>query len=115
VAQIYPRALGSLSVASYVSQGYGGGILSHLHTGKYFTENETRRICVFVYGIYVAEGAEICFPTGLRHWATRQPIITYVVVGFAENMTWEGRLKEMTRKPGDQASGQCRNVHSLAN
>jgi hypothetical protein len=33
VAQIYPRALGSLSVASYDSQGYGGGILSRLHTG----------------------------------------------------------------------------------
>jgi hypothetical protein len=27
VAQIYPRALGSLSVASYDSQGYDGGVL----------------------------------------------------------------------------------------
>jgi hypothetical protein len=33
VAQIYPRALGSLSVASYDSQGYSAGILSSLHTG----------------------------------------------------------------------------------
>jgi hypothetical protein len=33
VVQIYPWALGSLSVASYDSQGYGGGILSLLHTG----------------------------------------------------------------------------------
>jgi hypothetical protein len=33
VAQIYPRALGSLSVTSYDSQGYGGGILTRLHTG----------------------------------------------------------------------------------
>jgi hypothetical protein len=32
VAQIYPRALGSLSVASYDSQGYGGGMLSRPHT-----------------------------------------------------------------------------------
>jgi hypothetical protein len=32
VAQLYPRALGSLCVASYDSQGYGGGILTHLHT-----------------------------------------------------------------------------------
>jgi hypothetical protein len=32
VAQIYPRALGSLSVASYDSQGYSAGILSRLHT-----------------------------------------------------------------------------------
>jgi hypothetical protein len=33
VGHIYPRALGSLSVASYDSQGYGGSILSCLHTG----------------------------------------------------------------------------------
>jgi hypothetical protein len=33
VAQLYPRALGSLSVASYDSQGYGGGIVTRLHTG----------------------------------------------------------------------------------
>jgi hypothetical protein len=41
VTQIYPRALGFLSVASYDSQGYGGGILSHLHMGNV-------HICVFV-------------------------------------------------------------------
>jgi hypothetical protein len=35
VAQIYPRALGSLSVASYDSQVYSGGILSRLHTGTW--------------------------------------------------------------------------------
>jgi hypothetical protein len=29
-----PRALGSLFVASYDSQGYGGGTLTRLHTGK---------------------------------------------------------------------------------
>jgi hypothetical protein len=33
VVQLYPRALGSLSVASYDSQGYGGSILTRLHTG----------------------------------------------------------------------------------
>jgi hypothetical protein len=33
MAQIYPRTLGSLSVASYDSQGYGEGILSYLHRG----------------------------------------------------------------------------------
>jgi hypothetical protein len=32
VAQLYPRALGSLYVASYDSQGSGGGILTRLHT-----------------------------------------------------------------------------------
>jgi hypothetical protein len=30
MAQIYPRALGLLFVASYYSQGYGGGILTCL-------------------------------------------------------------------------------------
>jgi hypothetical protein len=30
---VTPQALGSLLVASYDSQGYGGGILTHLHIG----------------------------------------------------------------------------------
>jgi hypothetical protein len=34
VAQLYPQALGSLFVASYHSQGYGGGIRLRLHTGR---------------------------------------------------------------------------------
>jgi hypothetical protein len=34
VAQLYPRALDSLFVASYDSQGYCGGILTRLHTGS---------------------------------------------------------------------------------
>jgi hypothetical protein len=33
VAQLYHQALGSLFVASYDSQGYGGGIQTRLHTG----------------------------------------------------------------------------------
>jgi hypothetical protein len=31
VAQLYPQALGSSFIASYDSQGYGGGIRPHLH------------------------------------------------------------------------------------
>jgi hypothetical protein len=34
VAQLYQQALSSLFVAFYDSQGYGGGILARLHTGK---------------------------------------------------------------------------------
>jgi hypothetical protein len=33
VAQLHPQALGSIFIASYDSQGYGGGIRTHLHTG----------------------------------------------------------------------------------
>jgi hypothetical protein len=33
VAQLYPWAPGSLSIAFYDSQGYGGGILSRFYTG----------------------------------------------------------------------------------
>jgi hypothetical protein len=33
VSQLYPQALGSLFVASYESQGYGGGIRRRLHMG----------------------------------------------------------------------------------
>jgi hypothetical protein len=32
VAQLHPQALGSLFVASYDSQGYGGGVQTRLHT-----------------------------------------------------------------------------------
>jgi hypothetical protein len=35
VAQLYLRALGSLLVASYDSQGSDGGILTRLHTEQY--------------------------------------------------------------------------------
>jgi hypothetical protein len=34
VSQLYPQALGSLFVASYDSQGYGGGIQTCLHAGS---------------------------------------------------------------------------------
>jgi hypothetical protein len=33
IAQLYLQALGSIFVASYDSQGYGGGIRTRLHTG----------------------------------------------------------------------------------
>jgi hypothetical protein len=36
LAHVYIQAPGSLFVAFYDSQGYDGGILSHLHVGKYF-------------------------------------------------------------------------------
>jgi hypothetical protein len=34
VAQLYPQALGSLFVASYDTQGYGGGIRTRFHAGE---------------------------------------------------------------------------------
>jgi hypothetical protein len=33
VAQLYPQTPGFIVVAFYDSQGYGGGILTRLHTG----------------------------------------------------------------------------------
>jgi hypothetical protein len=55
VARLYPQAPGSRFVASYDSQGYGGGTRLHLHTGRqilifdhmyihnkaYFTQGDT--------------------------------------------------------------------------
>jgi hypothetical protein len=35
VAKLYPQALGSLFIASYGSQGYGGSIQLRLHTGDH--------------------------------------------------------------------------------
>jgi hypothetical protein len=34
VTQLHPQAPDSIFVAFYNSQGYGGGIITHLHTGK---------------------------------------------------------------------------------
>jgi hypothetical protein len=34
VSQLHPQVLGSLFVASYISQGYGGGIRSRLHAAS---------------------------------------------------------------------------------
>jgi hypothetical protein len=47
VTQFYPQALGSLFVASYDSQGYGGGIRTRLHTGL----SEQLYILVALYDI----------------------------------------------------------------
>jgi hypothetical protein len=41
VVQLYGLVLGSLYVASYDSQGYGGGILTRLHTGNAYKEIRT--------------------------------------------------------------------------
>jgi hypothetical protein len=38
VAQLYPQTLGSLFVASYDSQGYGGDIRTRLHTAIVINE-----------------------------------------------------------------------------
>jgi hypothetical protein len=40
VAQLYPRALGSLFVASYNLQGYNGGILTRLHIGLNWSQSQ---------------------------------------------------------------------------
>jgi hypothetical protein len=48
VVQLYPQALGSLFVASYDSQGYGGGIRPLLHTGG-------RTHARFTTAIYIPE------------------------------------------------------------
>jgi hypothetical protein len=42
VAQSYPRALGSLFISSYGSQGYGGGILTRHQTGQWVRSNISR-------------------------------------------------------------------------
>jgi hypothetical protein len=44
VAQLYSQALGSLFVAFYDSQGYGGGIRPRLHTGKICKEVSLRNL-----------------------------------------------------------------------
>jgi hypothetical protein len=47
VARLYPQALGSLFVASYDSQGYGGGIRLRLHTE--FHRRLQQHIYIYIY------------------------------------------------------------------
>jgi hypothetical protein len=42
MAQLYPRALGSLFVASYYSQGHGEVILTSLHTGTNWHQSQSQ-------------------------------------------------------------------------
>jgi hypothetical protein len=42
VAKLYPQALGSLFVASYDSQGYGGGMRTRLDAERLLYENRCR-------------------------------------------------------------------------
>jgi hypothetical protein len=49
VAQLYTQVSGSLLVVFYDSQGYGGGILTRLHTGKisWISNSKTMAVKVF--------------------------------------------------------------------
>jgi hypothetical protein len=47
MAQLHSQALGSLSVASYDSQGYGGGIRTHLHAEIRVRVGVTLRLAVY--------------------------------------------------------------------
>jgi hypothetical protein len=49
VAQLYPRALGSLFVAPYNTQDYGGDILIRLHTGQKVKVKVMLRLSVSQY------------------------------------------------------------------
>jgi hypothetical protein len=44
VARLYPQALGSLFLASYDSQGYGGGIRPRLHMGHWLIQVKVKVI-----------------------------------------------------------------------
>jgi hypothetical protein len=59
MAQLYPQAVGSLFVASYGSQGYGGGIRTRLHAGVKQSESESVRFTLrlAVYRHSVPHGA----------------------------------------------------------
>jgi hypothetical protein len=52
VAKLYPQALGSLFVASYDLQGYGGGIWTCLHMG-YCRPQFAHRLYIYIYQIVV--------------------------------------------------------------
>jgi hypothetical protein len=58
-----PRALGSLFVACYGSQGSSGGILTHLHTGLCFLWGTN-----WIYVCYVEESRPPLWSSGQSSW-----------------------------------------------
>jgi hypothetical protein len=67
VAQLYPMALGSLFVASYESQGSGGGIRPRLHTGIYHShiKHLFQQFCCCVSQLPHGPRREHFFPVSL--------------------------------------------------
>jgi hypothetical protein len=78
VAQLYPRALGSLYVASYDSQGYGGSILTRVHTDQMYLR-ETVPVCHNCIDTAI---------TGVQYWGVC--VCVYVCVCVVYNS--EGRF-----------------------
>jgi hypothetical protein len=61
VDQVYPRALGSLYVASYDSQGYGGGIPTFRQPGGQMRRKVTSPFKnAFLYWVCLMEGSRVC-------------------------------------------------------
>jgi hypothetical protein len=78
VAQLYPRALGSLSVAFYDSHGYGGGFLTLLHTkSKWKLFYDWRSASQNVFGVEPTVGKLLFESCGL------------VSVGLSLSLWWE--------------------------
>jgi hypothetical protein len=61
VAQLYHRALGSLFVASYDSQGYGGDVLTRLHTG-YTVRRSTFFYMTYINSVRTSQEAQYISP-----------------------------------------------------
>jgi hypothetical protein len=66
VTQLYTQTLGSLFIASYDSQGYGGGVGTRLHKGTNCTKSTFYKNPIIVSCLFVA--AKNCLPS--RYQAT---------------------------------------------
>jgi hypothetical protein len=66
---LYPWALGSLFVTSYDSQGYSGGILTHLHTGHSLSSGQSKKKIKLYYDQQsVGQGVLVSgTPSGTHH------------------------------------------------
>jgi hypothetical protein len=63
IAQLYPRALGSLFVASYASQGYGWGIVTHFHTGHLSLYSTLAAVYILPHSTYMYKDSLCIQPT----------------------------------------------------
>jgi hypothetical protein len=83
VAPVYSQAPGSLFVALYDSQGYGGGILTLLHTGKTSSIGPSFSAVPLLRGV-------IWTPSGWSFWSYHMTLNTVSSNKAALNRTFVG-------------------------
>jgi hypothetical protein len=107
VGQLYPQALGSLFVASYDSQSYGGGIRPRLHTGFSSLAESESYMCI------TTDGQPASLSWNKAHiWGLRPDL--YYCLTVASLLIWGALSDERTGLSFTIAVGPRQRSHLLS-